>query len=556
MLATVFRENWGRLLEAFHQVEASGEPALEQLRRVAKILLRSCRDDPDLVRVMVREVARSPHLQQQVGEIREGFLVIQRIVERGQAEGAFRCDLEPRLVSWIFYGALEELLTGWVLGLPEGTRRSRVPSEPSSPSFATGLPPVARRRRRSAGGDHDRAIWSLGLGAFGLAFSLTTTAAYLPPLLGNYTSSTTLIAAVLAAEGLFAIALPLVIGPWSDTFHTPLGRRRPFMLAALGPLGFASRCSRSCRACGRRLCSSRLLLRLLRLRAALPRALPRSPPADLFGRAQGIQHLLRGIALGTALIGGGALFHVWEASPFLVAAVVVTLACLAPIVLLREDGATAGCSRAWAYTCATAARVFRREPDVRKFLIANSAWEGTFSAARTFVVLYITVGLGQPLGITTAVLAAVAGGYIVSALVAGRLGDRFGLARVIFLCSFVYGGGLLLGGLVVQWHSWYLPLIFLAAIAGGSVMTLAWGLLFTLMPAADRGAIAGLATTTKGFGLLIGPLLAGGAIDLLERYFPETHGYQVLWPICALPVLLVIPLVASLTVRAESRSIA
>lgn len=121
VLATVFRENWGRLLEAFHQVEASGEPAPEQLRRVAAILLRSWRDDPDLVRVMVREVARSPHLQLQVNEIREGFLVIQRIVEQGQADGSFRAELDSRLVSWIFYGALEELLTGWVLGqLPEG----------------------------------------------------------------------------------------------------------------------------------------------------------------------------------------------------------------------------------------------------------------------------------------------------------------------------------------------------------------------------------------------------------------------------------------------------
>ena len=44
---------------------------------------------------------------------------------------------------------------------------------------------------------------------------------------------------------------------------------------------------------------------------------------------------------------------------------------------------------------------------------------------------------------------------------------------------------------------------------------------------------------------------AGGAIDVLERYFPETHGYQVLWPICALPILLVIPLVASLMVHAD-----
>src|SRR6266542_3643132 len=81
-------------------------------------------------------------------------------------------------------------------------------------------------------------VWILGLGAFGLAFSITTTAAYLPPLLERFTESKTMIAAVLAAEGVFALTLPVVIGPWSDTFQTPMGRRRPFMLAALAPLGF------------------------------------------------------------------------------------------------------------------------------------------------------------------------------------------------------------------------------------------------------------------------------------------------------------------------------
>src|SRR3954451_9514366 len=78
-------------------------------------------------------------------------------------------------------------------------------------------------------------IFKLGLGAFGLAWSLTTTAAYLPPLLGKYTSSTSLIAAVLAAEGLFALTLPLVIRPWTDTFHNTLAVARPFMLVVIGP---------------------------------------------------------------------------------------------------------------------------------------------------------------------------------------------------------------------------------------------------------------------------------------------------------------------------------
>ena len=111
-----------------------------------------------------------------------------------------------------------------------------MPSEPwsTSPAAASRAPERPPPSERG----YTRVVWTLGLGAFGLAFSLTTTAAYLPPLLGQFTSSATLIALVLAAEGVFAITLPLVIGPWSDSFHTPLGRRRPFMLVALGPIGF------------------------------------------------------------------------------------------------------------------------------------------------------------------------------------------------------------------------------------------------------------------------------------------------------------------------------
>jgi AcrR family transcriptional regulator len=121
VLQTVFRENWSQVLEAFARIEASDAPPVEQLGAIAKVLLRAWRDRPDLVRVMVREVARSPQLHGQVDEIRSGFLIIQRVIERGQADGSFRPDVDARLASWIFYGGLEELLTGWVLGqLPDG----------------------------------------------------------------------------------------------------------------------------------------------------------------------------------------------------------------------------------------------------------------------------------------------------------------------------------------------------------------------------------------------------------------------------------------------------
>src|SRR5262245_36939004 len=81
-------------------------------------------------------------------------------------------------------------------------------------------------------------IWVLGLGAFGLAFSITVVAAYLPYQLGRFTNSKTSIAPAPSAGGFFPVSLPLITGPWSDTFHPPLGRRRRFMLVALAPMGF------------------------------------------------------------------------------------------------------------------------------------------------------------------------------------------------------------------------------------------------------------------------------------------------------------------------------
>jgi AcrR family transcriptional regulator len=120
VLRTIFLENWGALIARFRAVEASDEPAPEKLEGIAKILLRTWRNDPALVTVMVREVARSQQLQDRVDEVREAFAIVQRVIEEGQASGDFRRDLDARLASWIFYGGLEEVLTGWVLGqLPD-----------------------------------------------------------------------------------------------------------------------------------------------------------------------------------------------------------------------------------------------------------------------------------------------------------------------------------------------------------------------------------------------------------------------------------------------------
>jgi TetR/AcrR family transcriptional regulator, fatty acid metabolism regulator protein len=120
VLRAVFRETWRELIATIRSVEQAGDAPPEQLRKVAEILLRSWRRDPDLVRVLVLEVTRSQHVRGEMEEIAESFAAIQEIIERGQADGSIRADLDARLSSYVFFGAVEELLTGWALGrLPD-----------------------------------------------------------------------------------------------------------------------------------------------------------------------------------------------------------------------------------------------------------------------------------------------------------------------------------------------------------------------------------------------------------------------------------------------------
>jgi MFS family permease len=390
-------------------------------------------------------------------------------------------------------------------------------------------------------------VWALGLGAFGLAWSITTVAAYVPPILGSFTDSATLIGLVLASEGAFAIFVPLLVGPMSDATQTSIGRRRPYLVLALVPMAAT-------------LAAVAFMPDLLTTALALCcfffayyvyeppyRGLyPDCLPEGVFGRSQGVQHLYRGLALGGALVGGGILLDVWEPFPFLLAAFVTVVACGGVVVLVREPRPHGRPYAQLRTYLAAPWRIVRRDRNVRRFLIANTAWEATFAGMRTFVVLYVIVGLDQPLYVSSAILAVIALGYVIAAAAAVRFGDRWGLGNVILGASVVYGLGLLAGGFVQDWSWWYLGLIFPVAVAAGTVMTLAWGLLFKLMPRGDRGAVTGLATTTKGFGLLIGPLAVGAAVDLFDGILESTDGYAVVWPAVAIPILAVIPIVTLL----------
>ena len=120
LLEAIFKETWGAMLDTVRAVEQLDEPARERVRKVTEIILRTWKRDPDLVRVLVREVTRSAQVQEEAEEIDLAYQALQRIVEQGQKNGEFRTDLDARVTATIWYGALEEVLTGWAFGqLPD-----------------------------------------------------------------------------------------------------------------------------------------------------------------------------------------------------------------------------------------------------------------------------------------------------------------------------------------------------------------------------------------------------------------------------------------------------
>jgi len=83
----------------------------------------SYRHDPDLMKVIIVEVTRAANSfgRTHLDEIRTAYELIGGIVTKAQADGEFKPEIEARFAAMAFYGAIEQLLTGWIFGLlPDG----------------------------------------------------------------------------------------------------------------------------------------------------------------------------------------------------------------------------------------------------------------------------------------------------------------------------------------------------------------------------------------------------------------------------------------------------
>jgi AcrR family transcriptional regulator len=119
VLDTLFLERWNVLLEAIRETDAMDIPATEKLAAIAGFIVESYRHDPDLMKVIIIEVTRAANSfgGAHIGKISEAYELIAGVVRKAQATGEFRTEIPAEFAVMAFYGALEQVLTGWIFGL-------------------------------------------------------------------------------------------------------------------------------------------------------------------------------------------------------------------------------------------------------------------------------------------------------------------------------------------------------------------------------------------------------------------------------------------------------
>lgn len=407
-----------------------------------------------------------------------------------------------------------------------------------------------------------RRLLLLGLPTFGMALAITAVSTYAPVVARGFDASTIAIGLIIGGEGLMALWIPLVAGSRSDRLRTRLGGRLPFVLAGTPAMAVCLALLGLVGSVGALAVVVGLFFAAYFVAYEPYRALyPDLVPSEMAGRSQSVQAGWRGLGTVTALASGGALLAVAEFLPFAVYALLLAASVGGFVVLLLRGGYREAIAGDAEKEAPPAHRVFghvvallREHPALRAYLLANALWELSLGALKTFVVLYVTAGLGYGLGSASLIIGGVAVVVLIGALFSGAAADRFGRLRVAELALWIYGITLLIPGLFTAPAAILLGMPFIA-LGGGTLMSLPYSLLMPLMPETEHGVLTGLYSLSRGLGVMLGPLLAGVAIHVTASapLLSSTDGYAATWLVSSAAILLSIPLLRSMRDQREDR---
>ena len=354
--------------------------------------------------------------------------------------------------------------------------------------------------------------------AAGLGRAVTTT--YLPLLLEQIKDAPGLIGMVMLVNAAAGMAVPLVVGLWSDRLSgSGRGRRMPFVIGgaavtAGGLLAIALGSSTSYLVLA--LAAAVVYTGLNAVTTAHRALVPDVFDPEGRARATSTQELAMLVGGVVGLAVGGLLTGVAPWAPFALTAVLVPLLVLPTMRRVVEppvgEEAAAAAGHSASYYVRAAAR-----PGVRSFLLAQVLWVLGYAALPTFFLLYADEELGLNAGVASLWLAGFGLATGAGIALAGRVRNPK-LHRPLLLAGLVLLGGGFLG---VGASTNLVPVggaLVLGAAGFGLVSTLGFPLFSTLIPRGEAGGYTALYFSVRAISSTIALPAAGLTVQATGSY--------------------------------------
>ncbi|MBS1718805.1 MAG: TetR/AcrR family transcriptional regulator [Armatimonadetes bacterium] len=117
ILHSIFDRAMTEFIDEGRRQLAEIEDPVERIRRIAQLHLEKLGADRNMAIVFQVELRGSTKFMEQFSAAGFGeYLdIIRKTIADGQAAGVFRTDLKPVVGAKILYGALDEMVTNWIL---------------------------------------------------------------------------------------------------------------------------------------------------------------------------------------------------------------------------------------------------------------------------------------------------------------------------------------------------------------------------------------------------------------------------------------------------------
>jgi TetR/AcrR family fatty acid metabolism transcriptional regulator len=117
LLVSLFERTMRDALAEGRQALAGVDDPLERLTRIARLHLDRLGRDRELAVVFQVELRQSTKFMERFSStyLRDYLGMIRETIAAGQDAGVFRRDVNPTIAAKVFFGALDEMATNWVL---------------------------------------------------------------------------------------------------------------------------------------------------------------------------------------------------------------------------------------------------------------------------------------------------------------------------------------------------------------------------------------------------------------------------------------------------------